>query len=84
MGCFVEKGKLVRYPTLDEMISVDGGCRVAVYNMQYRQRFAREKRHRRTPWMFWPSSKASMSYGRKIAGIVRMMGGPWRKVLGYK
>lgn len=75
-GCSLERGLWVRVPSIDEMLSVRGGARVAAYGMYLRQRATRHSH----PWLFWPGMQADYGFGREIALIVKRMGGPVREV----
>ncbi len=79
-GCFRENRRWVRVPTLDEMLSVKGGARVAAYGMKTRQNW---RARNNIPWIYWPGANANYEYAQAIADIVRQMGGPYHAVLGY-
>lgn len=83
-GCYRENRKWVRVPTLDEMLSIDGGAEVTAYGMASRRFWSGKKKRTKIPWIYWPGNRADYSYARKISDIVKTMGGPYRQVLGYK
>jgi hypothetical protein len=60
-----------RVPTLDEVLSYKNGPRVVITGMVHRRWMYRNTQ----PWMHWPGSIRSLSYGMKIARLVQSMGG---------
>lgn len=81
-NCKRESRRWVRVPTLDEMLSIEGGARVTAYGMVLRQSWS--KLGSKLPWFHWPGMRADYTYGKKIAGVVARMGGPYKRVLGHK
>jgi len=81
-GCRIESERMVRVPTLDEMISVDGGARVTAWGMIVRQNWSTKRN--RTPWLYWKGLIADYRYLNMITNVVDSMGGPVRAVMGHK
>ena len=74
----LKDGERIRIPTLEEMLTVKQGMRVVAYTMGRRMYWTRNKRLRRTPWIFWPGNVPDWNYHRDVLDIVQKMGGPMR------
>lgn len=66
----------IRYATLDEILSVEGGAYVVGYNMKLRATTYKTNK----PWAFWPGKHSRAIYPRMIGRIVNWMGGPGREM----
>lgn len=78
-ACHIEGGREVRVPSLEEMISLEGGLRATVWGMVSRQSWSLKRN--RTPWLYWKGMVADYQYLSMVVNVVANMGGPIREVV---